>query len=648
MSHLNGLVYTNEKCIGCNKCIRSCPVPGANIAKFTEEGQNIIEVDGERCISCGSCFNACEHGARVFNDDTEAFFRDLKAGQKISILLAPAFLANYSKEYAKVLGGLKKAGVNRIISISFGADITTWGYINYVMQNDFIGGISQPCPAVVGYIEKYTPELIPKLFPVQSPMMCGAIYAKKYMGINDKLAFISPCVAKKNEIDDPNNGGYITYNVTFAHLMEYVRANNIYGPDASDEIEYGLGSVYPMPGGLKENVFWFCGEDVFVRQMEGEKRMYEFLEHNKDRLKGGKTPYFFVDALNCEDGCLHGPGTERKAHDKEQVLFNLSEIREDSKKKHGAWKKGDTPAHRLKALNAQFKELRLEDFLRKYTDRSAALKLQEPTQADLNAVFQDMDKLTDESRKIDCGCCGYESCHDMAKAIYNGCNHKENCVFYTKGLVEKEKVEAEEASQQAHQAKDRVEEQKANIVGTIELVNEQFRHLSESISQLAESNESNTVEATEISRAMEEVSDFTEELKSSLGAVNESLEKLQRSNTEVVSIANKTNLLALNASIESARAGEAGKGFAVVAKEIGILADRSKKISQDSVDEVVVLIADLLRDSENLIRTVYDVNERTQNLAAASEEISATSDEISGYAGDVKDKLDILAEDAAR
>ena len=37
-------------------------------------------------------------------------------------------------------------------SVSFGADITTWGYIKYITENNFYGGISQPCPAVVGYI----------------------------------------------------------------------------------------------------------------------------------------------------------------------------------------------------------------------------------------------------------------------------------------------------------------------------------------------------------------------------------------------------------------------------------------------------------------------------------------------------------------
>lgn len=119
------LVYTNDSCTGCNKCVRSCPVLTANIA--TEAGK--VMVDSDKCIACGACFDACPHQARDFYDDTEKFFADLASGKKISVILAPAFLANYPGEYQKVLGYLKKKGVNHICSVSFGADITTWGVL---------------------------------------------------------------------------------------------------------------------------------------------------------------------------------------------------------------------------------------------------------------------------------------------------------------------------------------------------------------------------------------------------------------------------------------------------------------------------------------------------------------------------------------
>ena len=390
MQTYNSLVFTNDNCVGCNKCISACSCMGACISSEQDEnGNSRIEVDGKKCISCGACFDVCEHEAREYHDDTEDFFADLKKGEKISILIAPAFLANYPDEYEKVLGGLKKLGVNRIISVSFGADITTWGYIKYIQEHNYLGGISQPCPAVVGYIERYLPEILPKLFPVHSPMMCAAIYARKEMNITDKLAFISPCIAKKMEIDDPNNKGYINYNVTFNHLMDYVHKNNISGPPVSDEIEYGLGSIYPMPGGLKENVYWLLGSEVFIRQIEGEKRMYHFLRENADRIKGSKTPFLFIDALNCENGCICGTGTDPDITSSDDPLYNIHDIQERVKKntKKSPWSRPLSPEKRLAELNKQFAHLNLNDYLRKYTDRSAECKYTVPSEAEFDRIF---------------------------------------------------------------------------------------------------------------------------------------------------------------------------------------------------------------------------------------------------------------------
>ncbi len=442
--HLNlnqSLVFTNDKCIGCNKCISVCSCIGANVAEEVD-GQNRISVDGARCVACGACFDVCEHGAREYRDDTERFFEDLERGEKISLLIAPAFKANYPEEYEKVLGGLKELGANHLISVSFGADITTWGYLNYVSKYDFLGGISQPCPAVVNYIEHYVPELIPKLFPVQSPLMCAAIYARKVMNITDKLAFISPCIAKKFEIDDPNNGGVVSYNVTFNHLMKYVKEHGISGPLKSGEIEYGLGSIYPTPGGLKENVCWFLGDSVFVRQVEGEKHMYHYLQKHKDWIRDGKTPYLFIDALNCSSGCIYGTGCDADKAWSEEPLCALLNIREQSKKsgKNSAWSKKLSPDQRLKQLNKQFKDLNLEDYLRDYTDRSGECIYETPSEEEKNTVFERMDKFTEEDRKINCSCCGYDTCEDMAVAIYNGFNRRENCIYYIRKQVESQRA----------------------------------------------------------------------------------------------------------------------------------------------------------------------------------------------------------------
>ncbi len=646
-SNLLQLVKTNDKCVGCNKCISVCSCIGATIANETSDGKNIIDVDGDKCIACGACFDACEHDAREFADDTEEFFEALKRGERISLLIAPAFLANYPREYESVLGGLKKMGVNRLISISFGADITTWAYLNYIQKNNFTGGISQPCPAVVGYIERYIPEMIPKLFPVQSPMMCGAIYVRKMMGVTDKLAFISPCIAKKMEMESERGKGLISYNVTFDHLMDYVREHHISGPSCKDEIEYGLGSVYPTPGGLKENVYWFLGEDVFIRQMEGEKHMYSYLEANKERIMKGQTPYLFIDALNCGEGCIYGPGTEPEKNGKDDTLMELMRIREMSKNNKPAhtWSRKLSPKQRLRKLNKQFAKLDLNDYLCTYTDLSSICTYAVPTESELNAIYNDMGKTTQESREINCSCCGYDTCEKMAHAIHNGYNHKENCIHYVKAQVEIERNNALDLAKQVENEKDIINGQREKIVDTVAEINDQFESVYKAVGDLAEGNNGSAEECTDISNSMVNVREFCKQLDSSIHEINEFIHELTENNAEIVSIASQTNLLALNASIEAARAGEAGKGFAVVADEINHLATNSRDTaSKSSVaqDKIVSSIEGILSDTERLLNVIGEVNSRTESLAAVTEEIAASAEMILSSSDVVKESLQDL------
>ena len=640
---LDALVYTNENCVGCNKCISACPVLTANQA-VEENGKNKIVVDGKQCVSCGACFDVCAHDARSFNDDTERFFEDLKKGEKISLLLAPAFLANYPREYATVLGGLKKLGVNRIISISFGADITTWGYVKYITEHNFTGAISQPCPAVVGYIEKYIPELIPSLMPIHSPMMCGAVYVKKYMKVTDKLAFISPCIAKKNEIDDPNCGGYVSYNVTFDHLMRYVRAHGISGPAVTDEIEYGLGSIYPMPGGLKENVYWFCGEDIFIRQIEGEKHAYEFLEDYKNRVLGKKELPFMVDALNCAKGCIYGPGVEEEKTHSDDTLYELHKIREASKKndRSHAFSRSLTPKQRLARLNKQFKDLDINDFIRHYTDKSNGLKVERPSQSELQGIFESMEKHTETERAINCSACGYDTCKDMATAIHNGCNNKYNCIQFVKSEVEKENVVAREMASEVEGKNLEMQQKNDMIAGLLEELKVDFESLDGSIGEMSQGNNNNAKESTGISTSMADVVKFCEQLNGALDKIQAMLVKLEENNEEITNVAEETNLLALNASIEAARAGESGRGFAIIAENIKKLADSSKDTASDSdanKEQIQIAIEELLVDARELINIIDSVNVRVTNLASSTQEIAASADMVNSISAELKNKL---------
>jgi len=207
-----------DKCIGCNACIRVCPVPNAN----RYDGK-VVHVNDDKCIRCGECVKNCQHGARYYTDGLEEMMKLIKT-KKVSLVVAPAIKTAMDGKWRHVLQWLKDMGVNEVYDASFGADICTYLHLEYVKQNPNAKIISQPCAAIVNYVEKHKPELLPKLSPVHSPLLCTAVYVKKYLGNHDTLIGLTPCIAKGDEFA---NTGYISLNVTFRRLMEYIEEHNV-------------------------------------------------------------------------------------------------------------------------------------------------------------------------------------------------------------------------------------------------------------------------------------------------------------------------------------------------------------------------------------------------------------------------------------
>ncbi|MCL2015791.1 MAG: ATP-binding protein [Defluviitaleaceae bacterium] len=428
--YLGSKVYTNSKCVGCNLCVSVCPFDEAKVVVW-EGGIEKIYINENKCTNCGECVRACIHDAVDYKDSTKQFFADLKEGKKISIITAPSIRTNIP-EWRKLLGLFRSMGVHAVYDVSFGADICTWAYLQYFKQHDVRGMIAQPCPSIVNHIEHYAPDLIPHLMPIHSPVMCMAIYMKKYKNIDGEYAFLSPCAAKLDEIIDPNTNGLISYNVTFRKMMNYLEKHGIdytSSPEIRhDNTKHGLGSIFPAPGGLASNVKQYLPEE-WIFQIEGQPHVTDFINYYRDAKNLPDAP-LLIDVLNCRQGCNAGTGACLKETDSYNIGKVMHQLRQEVQKERTANNANKT----MDSNAAEFdKTLNLTDFYRQYSAKGTPDIIVTPEQRE--TAYLQLRKKTEKSRIKDCRACGYPTCERMADAIFKGINRPENCIEYTRTIM---------------------------------------------------------------------------------------------------------------------------------------------------------------------------------------------------------------------
>ena len=422
----NGTVFTNQNCIACNKCIAECHVFGSNVC-VSERRKSSIVVDSNKCTHCGRCIDTCPQQAREYHDDTEAFFEALNNKEKITVILSPTFSFFYENEASQIIGSLKSLGIDKVYDASIGDDIAAWATAKYIKDqqdpySDTRKYIANTCPSAINKILKYNTELVDKILPIQSPAVCSAIYIKKYLQDTNKIAFIGPCIAEKHGSDNNSSEDKINYVLTYRHLLPKLREMELSKfNDTFDETPIKSNGRQSFHANFKKLVGQYFPENIYFTDFEGRSDdIYDLLSlqrYSRDR----KSQPYLVDIVSCKNGCHEGPAVEKGTNNLEKILLKYVSIAEKNTDK-STWEEKWAKACEI------FKDLKPEDFSCNYNN-TYKQPYNIPSEI-YDDIFNLMLKTTEPQRHIDCGSCGYKSCHEMAKAIAYGINKKENCIHY--------------------------------------------------------------------------------------------------------------------------------------------------------------------------------------------------------------------------
>lgn len=371
------IIRDESKCILCGDCVRMCSEiqnvgaidfahRGSNMTVSTAWGKPLAETN---CVNCGQCASVCPTGAIVIRNCTQKFWDALYDDTKrVVVQFAPAVRVALGDEFGlepgvnvagKIVGALRKMGVDEVYDTTMGADLTVMEeskeFLKKYKEGTRLPLFTSCCPAWVKYAENTHPELMGQVSTCKSPMQIFSAVIKEHFeqvkevdGKETVVFAIMPCTAKKDEQVRPefihadgsrDTDGVITTQ-EFASILK--QAGIVFEdiePEAADMpfgITSGAGVIFGVTGGVAEAVIRRVVDDksnnmlhniayTGVRGLDGTKEAnIPFGEDkrikiavvngllNAERLigkiKSGKASYDFVEVMACPGGCIAGAG----------------------------------------------------------------------------------------------------------------------------------------------------------------------------------------------------------------------------------------------------------------------------------------------------------------------------------------------------
>lgn len=314
-----------NKCINCGKCAKVCPyhaiirqvapcVESCSAKAITRNGEETAYIDNQACIQCGACVKACPFAAVVEKSQIIDVVFKIQEGQSVTLLLAPSFRGQFPGTEGQLFQALEEAGFSQIEDISAAAErcaeLESSEWVEHIESRSFM--TTSCCPAWVNYAEKHLPEILDDISSTPSPVEIAAQAVKQ----NNKattVVFAGPCSAKKSEAFRSSNVDYVISFEELAMLLVSLDIDvmNFESLD-EDSIDNPIGTGFALSGGVLNAVKEKLEQVGELSKLQNPVIIDGLTPKNKALLKAaakGKLKGQFYEVMNCQGGCVAGPGT---------------------------------------------------------------------------------------------------------------------------------------------------------------------------------------------------------------------------------------------------------------------------------------------------------------------------------------------------
>ena len=293
------------------------------------------KINYDKCVSCGMCLVNCPFSAIVDKSQIYQLIYAIKSGKKVAAAIAPSFVGQFGKNCTpkKLITALKMIGFDAVYDVSIGADLCTieeaYDFVEKVPdQQPFMA--TSCCPSWSMMAKKLYPQFAPYISMAMTPMVLTAKLIKKDLP-TEKVCFIGPCAAKKNEASIPENRDVVDFVLTFEELQGMFDALDIDFANI-EESDYdifasatGAARGFAVSGGVAGAVTKALadiapGREVLTDYADGLRECRKMLM----LAKAGKRNGYLLEGMGCPGGCVSGAGTVMPTADTAKKVTKFS------------------------------------------------------------------------------------------------------------------------------------------------------------------------------------------------------------------------------------------------------------------------------------------------------------------------------------